>query len=188
MTFRNDNPFAGYELAEHLRDCITPYLEGTTSGIPNRVCITTGEIAWDDCECGQLAISLTTQYESSAFPVPWDGTENAGVRKCGPALFVFQYTISMTRCSPTSDDAGNPPPCSAVGAAARVTVEDAWAIRAGLLCCLCEGTTRQADGTKAFERYWLGPQIEVGPGGMCQGSEITVSIGVTNGGYPCGAS
>jgi hypothetical protein len=188
VTFRNDNPFAGFELAKHLRDCITPYLAGTTSGTPARVCVTTGEIAWDDCECGQLAVSLTNQFESATFPTPWDGTGNAGARKCGPPLFVFQYTVSMVRCSPAGDDAGNPPPCDAISAAARVTVEDAWAVRAGLMCCLCAGSTRQPDGTKLFESYWLGPQNEVGPGGMCQGSEITVAIGVTNGGYPCGIS
>jgi hypothetical protein len=188
VTFRNDNPFAGFELAEHMRDCIMPYLEGTTSGVPARVCITTGEIAWDDCECGQFAISLTNQYESATFPAPWDGTENAGMRKCGPPMFVFEYRISMVRCSPTSDDAGNPPSCAAIGTAARVTVEDAWAVRAGLMCCLCAGTERPTNGPKLFERYWVGQQTEVGPGGMCQGSEITVAIGVLNGGYPCGVS
>jgi hypothetical protein len=188
MTFRNDNPFAGYELAEHLRECITPYLAGTTSGLPARVCITTGEIAWDECECGQLAISLTSQYESSAFPIPWDGTENAGVRKCGPPMFVFNYTISMVRCSPVGDESGNPPPCTAISAAARVTTEDAWAVRAGLMCCLCAGSTRTPTTPKLFERYWVGQQTEVGPGGMCQGSEIAVAIGVVNGGYPCGVS
>lgn len=187
MTFRNSNPFAGYELAEHLRDCILPYLEGTTSGLPNRVCITTGEIAWDDCECGQLVISQTTQYESVTFPAPWDGGSNGGVVKCGPPLFVFQYTVSMLRCAPQTEDE-TPPPCTEINAAARVTIEDAWAVRAGLMCCMCDGATRQPDGTKLFERFWVGPQEEIGPEGMCQGSSITIAIGVLNGGYPCGIS
>jgi len=188
MVFTNANPFAGYELGEHLRDCILPYLEGTTSGLPARVCVTTGEIAWDDCECGQLAISLTNQYETASFPAPWSGEENQGVGKCGPPLFVFQYTISMTRCSPTGEG-DDPPTCEELGAAARVTVEDAWAVRAGLMCCMCAGVRRQPDtGRKLFDRYWIGPQEEVGPGGMCQGSSITVAIAVMNGGYPCGIS
>src|SRR6187402_1380307 len=131
MAFTNANPFAAFELAEHLRGCITPYLEGTTSGLPARVCITTGEIAWDDCECGQLAISLTSQYETAAFPEPWSGETNQGILKCGPPMFVFNYTISMTRCSPIGED-DNPPTCAQLAAAARVTVEDAWAVRAGL--------------------------------------------------------
>jgi hypothetical protein len=188
MVFTNANPFAGFDLAEHLRDCITPYLEGTTSGLPARVCVTSGEIAWDDCECGQLAVSLTNQYETASFPTPWSGEQNQGVGKCGPPLFVFEYTISMTRCSPIGDN-GNPPTCAQLGAAARVTVEDAWAVRAGLMCCMCAGVRRDpVTGVKLFERYWLGQQIEVGPGGMCQGSEIMLSIGVLNEGYPCGIS
>jgi hypothetical protein len=186
MSFRNDNPFAGFELAEHLRDCILPYLAMTTKGVPDRVCILTGEVAWDDCECGQLAVSLDTQYESATFPEPWTGSENGGTRKCGAPLFVYQYTVSMLRCSPIGDEDA-PPSCEALSAAARVTVEDAWSVRTGLMCCMCAGTTR-TDGVKLFERYWVGPQIEVGAQGGCQGSAITVSIGVTNGGYPCGNS
>lgn len=187
MVFTNANPFAGFELAEHLMECIRPYLAGTTSGLPARMCITSGEIAWDDCECGQLAISLVNQYETANFPTPWSGSENQGVRKCGPPLFVFQYTVSMTRCSPIGDD-NKPPDCEELAAAARVTTEDAWAVRAGLMCCLCAGTTRGLDGTKLFERYVIGQQTEVGPGGMCQGSAMNVSIGVLNAGYPCGVS
>lgn len=185
--FSNANPFAGYELAEHLMECIRPYLAGTTGGLPNRMCITTGEIAWDDCECGQLAISATTQYESANFPQPWTGDQNQGVGKCGPPLFVYQYTVSMTRCAPTSEDE-NPPPCADLAAAARITMEDAWAVRAGIMCCMCAGVRPGPNGMKTFERYWVGPQTEVGPAGMCQGSEITVAIGVKNGGYPCGVS
>jgi hypothetical protein len=83
---------------------------------------------------------------------------------------------------------GEPPPCEAVNAAARVTVEDAWAVRAGLMCCMCAGVKPQENGQKLFERYWVGPQVETGPEGRCQGSEITVAIGVVNGGYPCGVS
>jgi hypothetical protein len=186
--FRNDNPFAGFELAEHLRDCIAPYLAGTTSGMPNRVCITTGAIAYDECECGQLAISLVNQFETATFPEPWTGEQNQGVGKCGPPLYAFQYTVSMLRCSPETDTDA-PPSCTAIGAAARVTVEDAWAVRAGLMCCMCAGVRRNPEtGVKLFERYWVGPQAEVGPEGLCQGSELTVIIGVINGGYPCGVS
>lgn len=186
--FTNANPFAGFEIAEHVRDCILPYLEGTTSGLPNRVCITTGAIAYDEYECGQLAISLVDQFSTASFPTPWTGDENQGVRKCGPPLYAFQYTISMLRCAPETDTEA-PPPCTAIGAAARVTVEDAWAVRAGVMCCMCAGVTRDpATGQKLFERYWVGPQTSVGPEGLCQGTEMTLIIGIMSGGYPCGIS
>lgn len=186
--YTNANPFAGYELAEHLRDCIVPYLEGTTSGLPDRVCILTGDTADDECECGQFAVTATTQFESADFPAPWTGDQNKGAPKCGPGLYVYQYDLSITRCAPISDDE-NAPPCPVLNAAARVTMEDAWAVRAGLMCCLCAGVQRNpATGVKAFERYWVGPQTETGPMGGCQGSVITVAIGVLNGGYPCGVS
>ena len=58
MIYRNDNPLAAFDLAQHLLDCIRPYIDTTSSGPPSRACVHTGEIAWDDCECGQLIVSL----------------------------------------------------------------------------------------------------------------------------------
>lgn len=187
--FENDDPFAAFTLAEHLRDCILPYLEMTTLGIPDRVCLTTGEVAWDDCECGQLAVSWMGNFDTEVFPAPWDGTSNAGSRKCGPALFAYQFNISMLRCAPVGGENGAPPPCDAINAATRITAEDAWAVRTGLMCCMCTGTTRDpVTSVKLFERFWAGPQLPAGPDGGCQGSQIDVIIGVKNGGYPCGNS
>ncbi len=187
MAFTNADPFAGFELAEHLIDCIRPYLAGTSLGLPARMCAHTGDIAWDDCECGQLVVSLVNMFESASFPAPWSGEENAGVRKCGPPLFVFQYTVSMLRCAAGAD--GETPPCPALSAAARTATEDAWAVRAGITCCMCSGVTRDPDtGDKLFERFWVGPQTMDGPAGGCQGSVMSVMIGVKNGGYPCDVS
>lgn len=183
--YENDDPFAAYELAEHLRDCILPYLEMTTQGVPGRVCIHTGDIAWDDCECGQLVISWVDDFESVNFPAPGDGSQNSGTLKCGAPLFVYQYTVSMLRCAPIGDGE-NPPTCEEIGAAARITVEDAWAVRTGLKCCMCAGVERDpATGIKRFERFWISPQTAVGPQGACQGTQLNVFIGVKNGGYPC---
>lgn len=188
MIYGNDNPFAGYELAEHLMDCIEPYLAMTSSGVPDRMCILTGEAADDECECGQFAVTGNQQYESADFPTPWTGEQNQGVGKCGPPLFVYQYTLSISRCAPISDDE-NAPPCPELNAATRVVYEDAWAVRTGLMCCLCAGIKRNpVTGIKAFERYWVGPQENTTPQGGCQGSRITVAIAVMNGGYPCQAS
>lgn len=187
MIYRNDNPLAAFDLAQHLLDCIRPYIDTTSSGPPSRACVHTGEIAWDDCECGQLIVSLVESFESETFPEPATASFNGGARKCGAALFVYHYRVSMLRCAPTGGDNGEPPPCEAVTEAARVAIEDAWAVRAGLFCCLCEGSSR-VGALKLFDRYLVMPQIMEGPEGACQGSVVDLFIGVPNGGYPCGTS
>lgn len=187
MIYENDNPFAAFDLAEHLRDCITPYLEMTTSGLPNRVCITSGQVAWDDCKCGQLTVSLLRQFQSVNFPTPWDGSDNGGVLKCGPPLYVFEYEVTMLRCA-SETEGESPPTCAMIGGDFRVTTEDAWAVRTGLQCCICAGLERDAEGVKLFERAVIGEQVSVGPEGLCVGSSVVVTIAVRNGNYPCRVS
>lgn len=189
MIYRNDNPLAAFDLAEHLLECIRPYIETTSSGAPGRMCVHAGAVAWDDCECGQLIVSLVDKFESGTFPNPWTATENAGARKCGAPLFVYHYTVSMLRCAPIGGENGEPPPCTEITNAARVTIEDAWAVLAGLSCCLCEGSVRDpVTGVRLFQSYWIAPQTMIGPEGGCQGSAVDVYIGVPNGGYPCDVS
>ncbi len=133
-------------------------------------------------------MSLIDQYESDTFPNPAQAETNAGTRKCGAPLWVYHYQVSMLRCAPIGDE-GEPPPCAAVTEAARVTIEDAWAVRTGLFCCLCRGVERDPDtGIKLFDRYLVNPQVMDGPEGACQGSLIELFIAVPNGGYPCDIS
>lgn len=185
--FYIDDPFAAFDIAEHLRDCITPKLATTTRGLPNRVCIHTGEIAWDDCECGQLVVSFIRSFETAVFPTPWDGTGNSGALKCGASVYAFEYQVSMLRCAAGAD--GETPDCSELNQSARGTIEDAWAVMAGLSCCKCNGLQRDPDtGIQPFQNFLIGEQIMDGPEGGCQGSLVTVTVGIKNGGYPCGTS
>lgn len=188
MIYRNDNPLAAFQLAEHLLECIRPYIDTTTSGPPGNACVQVGEIAWDECECRELIVSLVNKFESGTFPNPWSAVDNAGARKCGAPLFVYQYTVSMLSCAPIGEG-DDPPTCEQKTEAARVSIEDAWAVLAGLNCCLCAGANRDPEtGVKLFQSYWIAPQAMVGPQGGCQGSSVDVYIGVPNGGYPCDVS
>lgn len=179
----NANPFAAYDIAERLRDCIIPFLAMTSSGVPPRTCIITGQIAWEDCECGQLVVAVDDGGEVTSFP---DQQEpRSRTPGCGPAVFTWNYVISMLRCAPD----GEPPSCDQLNAAARVSIEDAWAVRAGVICCLNDLIkTRQANGTTYLKDYTLGRQAFVGPQGMCQGSEQPLTIAMKNGCYPCAES
>lgn len=179
MAQSNANPFAAYDIAVMIKDCIEPYLETTTSGLPPRRCIIAGQIAWDDCECGQLVIAMQDGGEVDSFP---ENTTARTRRGCGPNLFTWTMTVSMLRCSPD----GDPPTCDDLSAAARVAAEDAWAVRAGVICCVSELTkTRLPDGSTPIVDLQLGRQTFVGPQGFCQGSELPLTIAMKNGCYPC---
>ena len=182
MGLSNANPFAGYEIAKKLKECIEPYLDGTTSGMPPRSCVHVGAIAWDDCECGQLIVAGEDGGEVVSFP---DQQDTRGRRGCGPSMFTWNYQISILRCAPQGDG-DDPPSCEDIDAAAEVAYEDAWAVRAGVICCLNELIgTKLPNGTTWIQDYTIGRQGFVGPQGMCQGSLLPVTVAMKNGCYPC---
>jgi RecA/RadA recombinase len=52
-----------------LLDSIIEALDQTNSGAPDRSLITTGSIAWDEADCGQLVVGVAQQYVTTVFPV-----------------------------------------------------------------------------------------------------------------------
>lgn len=180
----NENPFAAFDIATQIKDCIVPYLEMTSKGLPERICVTSGEIAWDNCECGQLAVSMQNKNEANAPNQPRASATAPGRRACGPPLMQMNFLVSMTRCAPTGTG-GKPPTCDQLSDAARVAAEDAWAVMSGLSCCLYEAIReRLPNGTTLYEDFIIGQQDFVGPQGMCQGSQVPVAVVVRNG-CPC---
>lgn len=184
----NVNPLAGYDIAKHIKECIEPYLEMTSEGLPPRRCVHVGAIAWDDCECGQLIVALQSAYEAVGTNLERSGSVNPGRRECGPPLFNFNLMVSMLRCAPIGEG-DNPPTCAELDQAAKISVEDAWAVRAGVICCLSSAIKdRLPNGTKLYVDFTVGTQTFIGPDGMCQGSNLPVSVTIQNGCYPCDES
>jgi hypothetical protein len=181
----NANPFAVFDIATHIKECVLDWLELTSTGVPDRACVIAGEVAWDNCECGQLTVSMQSNYEASGTSLPRSGTETPGRRSCGPPLFTVNYLVTMLRCAPTGT-ATAPPTCEELETYARMTAEDAWAVRAGVICCLDEAiSVRLSNGTKLYRDFVVGTQTFVGPQGACGGSQLQVAVTVDNGCYPC---
>lgn len=181
----NANPFAVFDIAEHIKECVLAWLETTSHGLPERACVISGELAWDECECGQLTVAIQNEYEASGTSIPRSATETPGRRACGPPLYTANYMVTMLRCAPTGTNT-DPPLCDELEAFARMTTEDAWAVRAGVICCLDEAiSTRLPNGTKMYRDFVVGVQTRVGPRGACGGSELPVSVTIDNGCYPC---
>lgn len=171
-----------YGIAQVILNCALDALTDTIGGQPPRACVITGAIAWDNCECGQLIVSLTSSYPSSNFPTPAANTATQfGAGRCGQPVTVYGLTISMLRCVPISDDQGNPPTCEALGEAALVAVQDASAIRDGVLCCLSSMLREKDDaGTPVITGFAVQNQDFTGAQGMCGGSQMTLQFGLLN--------
>lgn len=151
--------------------CVVDELEDTEGGVPDRVCLAVpGAIAWDNCECGQFAQTITTDAPTVNFPAPASDQRNTA---CGPALLVVTAQASITRCVPTLRDSGEAPSCDALFVAARVLEEDRRALRTAITCCLWE-----LRRTYRITDFAVGVTTAVGPEGMCAGVEITYQFGI----------
>src|SRR5688500_5709375 len=120
-------------MAQRLLECVAQELAATPTGAPPRMLVATGaEIAWDECECGQLTVHMLRAYPSDQFPV---------IKQVGPFTSceahhtVVEYVITILRCVPGSQDDGTPPVPAHVTAAAEVDHMDRWAVRRGVVCC-----------------------------------------------------
>jgi hypothetical protein len=170
-----------FSIASALLACAEERLAETPGGVPDRACVITGPIAWDNCTCGQLIVAIGTSYTSSNFPTPSSTTAGSfGAGRCGEPIIAYTLTVSMLRCVPISDSQGNPPSCEALSASALGAVLDASAVRDGILCCLSD-MIRQKDenGTSIITGFTTSNQDFV-TGGMCGGSTMAITVGVLN--------
>lgn len=171
-----------YTIASTLLQCALDELEDTAGGIPPRACVITGGIAWDDCQCGQLVVAITADYPSANFPTPAANTAlQFGAGRCGQPITVYNLTVSILRCVPVSDEQGTPPSCDLLAAAALLAVQDASAVRDGILCCL-SAMLRQKDanGTPVITAFTVANQDFTGAQGGCGGSQMMLQFGLLN--------
>ena len=150
--------------------CIVEELEATpqSGGVPTnmRLCLLVpGNVAWDGCDCGQLALTIMRQYPTQSFPI--DASDIPLIGNCGPFGQVVEVLVSLMRCVPGLDQAGKPPKCDKLLSAALVQQGDAFAVRNGVLCCL-----RELKRTYTIQKYTVGAATFVGPEGNCGGVEL----------------
>jgi hypothetical protein len=153
--------------------CIVEELENTpeSGGVPPkmRVCLLVpGAIAWDGCDCGQLAQTIQGIYPTQVFPT--DASEVPIRGGCGPGgQLIVEVLVSLTRCVPgmTAGQPPRPPTCAQLRAAALEQQADAYAVRKAVNCCLAD---LQRD--RRIVKYAVGRTNFVGPEGNCGGSEL----------------
>lgn len=156
-------------------ECVVAALENTPGGVPNRVCpVVPGAIAWDNCECGQLAQTITSVAPTRAFPTP---SSELPDEKCGSPMVVVSVTLSLTRCVTGVDDRGNSPRCASLFEEAVILEADRAAVRRAVRCCLAN---IYAEMPPRIFAYTVGAVNSVGPEGGCAGIEMTYQFGIAN--------
>lgn len=156
-----------------LLECVRVALAATDAGEPGRVCDVPGLVAADDCQCGQLTITIDRIYPSLQFPNEAPATALAD--QCTPPYEAYNLTVTVLRCAPTLDSRGNPPSCAVLDAAALAWFIDMDAVREALGCCLIG--LRDADTIVDFT---LRDTTPLGPDGACVGSDTHLTIGLVN--------
>lgn len=160
-----------YDVTKLLLDDIDAALTDTDGGNPDRVVITSGAIAWDECECGQLAASIGRSYLSDAFPA-----EQAAAMNCDAVYSVKDITIELIRCAPSAIVPALAPTPDALQDAARILVTDADIVRRTAYCTL-QGLNDSYD----IGAFLVRGQQSRGPEGGCVGTALRVSIGLLQG-------
>ena len=157
--------------------CIVNELQATpeSGGVPPKmrlVYMTPGNVAWDGCECGQLAQSIQQDYITTTFPIDASQLPRQGIG-CNLGPLAYQVLVSLTRCVPgmtgTVGSALPPTPAKLIEAA-LIMEGDAWAVRKAVECCLV--TMKRERPQRIFD-FRVGPVTRVGPEGGCAGVELT---------------
>lgn len=156
-----------YDLAVVMRDCAAAKITAEGLPAPARSVVTVGEIVWDECPCGQLAVSLAEVFPADTPPNPslslW--------ARCPPTSFVAHYVAEILRCAHGTTGVTSPPTPAQLAADALLAVRDAWAVRQGIACCL-----KTQAAARNIADYVIGGQRMAGPAGGCVGSDLDVYV------------
>lgn len=163
-------PLKWYILAETLRQA----LHADLTVKPDRSGVVPASIAWDECDCGLLAVTYAQIYPSETFP---DLLLNpAG--NCDASQEVGELIIQLLRCAPNpgTDALGNDlsPSVAALDASAQEILRDAYEMITSVRTTLC-----QMLEDRDILDYLMRPLVPQGPSGGCVGNELRVFVGLT---------
>lgn len=158
---------AAYDLAAALLEAARVRLAASAAGEPDRVCVVPGAIAWDDCECGQLAVAVDQIYLSDQIV---GEQASLATSTCAAAYMVVDVVVQVVRCAPQPVGMDTAVSCVALDAAARTVATDASAVLLAVACKLAE-----MEDTDEIAGHLVRAQRGVGPAGACVGSEVRAS-------------
>lgn len=174
------DPEIFFNLAVRIGDAVAAALEaeplsGGASPKLRRAYPVWGEIALDDCACGQLAISLGRRADYVQFPVEISSTAlRSNAQQSGCAVSPMQdYNLHLARCQPTLGTRGESPSVADLAEAARIAAVDTEVVRCTLKA---ELAAMEAEGL--IGASIVNASQPYGPEGACGGYSTPFIIGL----------
>jgi len=173
------NPETFYAVLESVLSCVCAAMEDvratddTYPGCPCIALIVAGEpiISCCDESCdgpgGMLTVSLDNIFPSDSFP-----DQTSTFEPCKAQTWVESVVVTVARCAPQPDDAGNEPDAVEFAEAARIQAMDAYAVATGLGCCLVQ----DAVGHKSKRRVQFDSARPLTEEGACVGLEVRAFV------------
>lgn len=156
-----------YEVASALEQAV--YAELTEK--PTRHSVVPGAIAWDECDCGLLAVSVGQIYLTEVFPEPL--SRRVG-NACDAPWEAAEIVVQVVRCAPNPDDPMTAPTTDELDASAREVLRDAYEMMRALSVTLC-----QMNAERDIADFILRPLAPQGPAGGCVGNEVRAIVSLS---------
>lgn len=153
-----------YTVASTLEQAV--YAELTTK--PDRHSVVPGAIAWDECDCGLLAVSVVQVYPTETFPAPL--ARRVG-NACDAPWEAAEIVIQVVRCAPNPDDPLTAPTPAELDASAQEVLRDAYEMLRATSIKLCE-----MNQARDISDFMLRPLTAQGPAGGCVGNELRAFV------------
>ena len=135
---------------------------------PDRHSVVPGAIAWDECDCGLLAVSVAQIYVTEIFPEPL--SRRVG-NACDAPWEAAEIVVQVVRCAPNPDDPMTAPTTAELDASAREVLTDAYEMMRALSVKLC-----QMNRDRDIADFILRPLTAQGPAGGCVGNEVRAIV------------
>lgn len=166
-------PSGFYDVANLLVTNVEVALAASDGGAVERACVVPGEIVWDSCNCGLLAVSVRRWFLTDNFPETSAafGANVARATPCDLPWLVGELRLQVVRCAPIPDGNALSVPCPELDETARILLSDAYVSITETVSTLCE--LRDLD---QIIDYVIGDQETLGPAGDCVGSELVAQV------------
>jgi hypothetical protein len=153
-----------YQVASRLEQAVFAEL----SVEPSRHSVVPGAIAWDECDCGLLAVSVAQIYPTEVFPDPLARRVGNG---CDAPWEVGEIVIQVVRCAPNPDDPLTAPTTAELDTSAQEVLTDAYEMMRAVSITLCE-----MNQARDISDFMLRPLTAQGPTGGCVGNELRAYV------------
>jgi hypothetical protein len=157
-------PLKWYTVASTLEQAV--YAELTTK--PARHSVVPGAIAWDECDCGLLAVSVAQVFLTETFP---DQLARRVGNGCDAPWEVAELVIQLVRCAPNPDDPMTAPTTAELDTSAQEVLTDAYEMLSAVSVKLC-----QMNRDREISDFMLRPLTAQGPSGGCVGNELRAYV------------